>query len=101
MTFEHVLRDARYAVRDLRKKPGFASAIIVTLGLGIGANAAMFGIVDRLLLRTPPLLRDPEMVHRIYNSETYRGKERTGTVGRYVRFTDFTKWTSSFASTAG
>src|ERR1051325_3124193 len=101
MRFEHILRDARYALRDVRKKPGFAAAIIVTLAVGIGANAAMFGIVDRLLVRTPPLLRDPDSVHRIYYASTSRGKEFTGNVGRYVRFTDFTQFTKSFSSTAG
>src|SRR5215217_5655905 len=58
--------DVRYAVRGLRARPGFTIAVVLTLGLGIGANVAMFGIVDRLLLRAPPYLRDADRVHRIY-----------------------------------
>ena len=49
-------QDFRYALRGLRLKPWFAVAVILTLGLGIGANATMFGIVDRLLFRPPPFL---------------------------------------------
>src|SRR5688572_11794289 len=51
--------DLRYALRGLRTNPGLAAVVAITLGLGIGANATMFGIVDRLLLRPPPYLRDP------------------------------------------
>ena len=52
-------QDFRYALRGLRLKPWFAVAVILTLGLGIGANAAMFGIVDRLLFRPPTFLNAP------------------------------------------
>src|SRR5437867_2537191 len=94
-------QDLRYAIRGLRSKPGFTIAAATTLALGIGANATMFGIVDRLLFRPPALMRDPSTAHRVYLTDTYRGKERTFGVGRYVRFTDLTKWTRSFSSTAG
>lgn len=40
-------------------KPGFALAVVTTLALGIGANAAKFGIVDRMLFRAPNLMKDP------------------------------------------
>ena len=54
-----VLRDARYALRSLRKSPGFTMAAILMLGLGIGANAAIFQLLDAIRLRSLPV-RDPE-----------------------------------------
>jgi len=95
------LQDLRYAVRGLRAKPGFTAAVILTLGFGIGANSAMFGIIDRMLFRPPPLMADPATAHRIYVNQTVRGKERPGNVSMYARFTDLAKWTKSFSRTAG
>src|SRR5205823_3267696 len=66
-------QDFRYALRGLRLKPGFAIAVILTLGLGIGANATMFGIVDRLLFRPPTFLTAPERVGRLYIVRTIDG----------------------------
>ena len=45
------MTDVRYAVRWLRRGPGFAAAAILSLGLGIGFNTAIFAVVDALLLR--------------------------------------------------
>ena len=77
------LQDLSYALRGLRAKPAFTTAVILTFALGIGANAAMFSLVDRMLFRPPPLLKVPNQVHRIYGAETIRGKERIGTGGQY------------------
>src|SRR5262245_1640482 len=68
-------QDIRYALRRLRREPGFATAVILTLGLGLGANATMFGIVDRLLFRPPNFLIEPERVGRVYIPRTLRGTE--------------------------
>jgi predicted permease len=50
----------------MRKNPGFTAAVVLTLALGTGANATMFGVVDRLLLQPPAHLRSPDEVHRVY-----------------------------------
>ena len=59
-------QDFRYAARGMRKNPGFTAAVVLTLALGTGANATMFGVVDRLLLQPPAYLRSPDEVHRVY-----------------------------------
>jgi len=52
-------RDLRYALRAIRRSPGFAFIVVLTLGLGIGANTAIFSLMDQVLLRALPI-RDPE-----------------------------------------
>ena len=66
----NVGQDFRYAARGMRKNPGFTAAVVITLALGIGANATMFGVVDRLLLQAPAHLRSPDEVHRLYLTAT-------------------------------
>jgi hypothetical protein len=55
-------QDLGYTFRQIRRAPGFALAVIATLGLGIGANATMFGAIDQLLLRPPAHVDDPARV---------------------------------------
>src|SRR6185503_21390843 len=58
-------QDTRYTLRGLRLKPGFAAVVVIALALGIGANATMFDIVDRLLFRAPAYLIAPERTHHL------------------------------------
>jgi len=61
-----MLQDLRYALRTFARRPGLVTAAVVCLALGIGANATIFGVVDMLLFRPPPHVRDPGHVVRLY-----------------------------------
>lgn len=88
--FANVWQDLRYAARGIRRKPGFAVAVVVILALGIGANATMFGVVDRLLLRAPNYLVAPDRVHRLNMASLSNGQEVFDASTSYHRFRDLT-----------
>jgi predicted permease len=92
---ETLIQDVRYALRTLRKAPGFTLVALLTLGLGIGANTAMFSIVDGILLRPLPY-QDPSRVIAI--SET---TPKVGTVSvSYLDFLDWRRDSRSFSDMA-
>src|SRR4030081_2961701 len=92
-----LFQDIRYGFRMLLKNKGFTAVAVIALGLGIGANTAIFSLVNGVLLRPLPF-PDPERI--IY----FEGKNPTqGITDSNISFLDFTDWsqqTDLFASTA-
>jgi putative ABC transport system permease protein len=93
-SMDGIAQDLAYAMRSVRKRPGFAAVVIVTLGLGIGANAAVFGIVDGVLLEPLPYADSHQLVYMV---ETYRGQSRSVS---YLNFRDWRERSRSFQDVA-
>ena len=96
--FDAVRLDILVSLRALRREPLFAAGVILTFALGIGANATMFGIVDRLMLRGPAHVADASNVYRLYISinTAARGIVSTDVFG-YVTYAELRDHAKSFA----
>src|SRR6266576_674984 len=89
--------NVRYATRLLKKSPKFAATVVLTLALGIGANAAIFSVVSGVLVRRLPI-RDPQNVVVVHDQFPTLNLPRT-TVS-VLQFRDFSQRTDLFQSTA-
>jgi putative ABC transport system permease protein len=89
--------DLRYALRVLRKSPGFTTAAILTLALGLGANTVMFSVLNTVLVRPLPYPQ-PEQLVQIWETDSSRG-ETHGVVSPY-NFIDWHRQSRSFGAMA-
>src|SRR6185436_11236686 len=76
-TMKTLWEDLRVALRGLRRRPGFAAAVVGTLALGIGGNVALFSVVDGVLLRPLPY-PDPDRMVIVWENDRLRGTDREG-----------------------
>jgi putative ABC transport system permease protein len=89
---ENLARDAGYAARQLRKNPGFCAVTVITLALGIGANSAIFSVINTVLLRPLPY-RDPSRLTAV-GSDTKEADNG-------ISYKHFLSWRSQSLSFAG
>jgi predicted permease len=90
-------RDVAFSLRSLRRSPAFTLVAVLCLGLGIGANAAIFSVLNAVLLRPLPYA-EPERLVRAY--ETFSGGSRRGSVS-FANFLDWREQGSGFERLAG
>src|ERR687890_875713 len=81
-----LLKDVRFGVRTLVRQPGFAAVAVLTLALGIGANTAIFSVIDAALLRSLPYREPGRLVH-LWEAKRSRDFER-----REASYPDFLDW---------
>jgi predicted permease len=94
---DDVSNDLRYAARLLRRSPSFAAVAILTLALGVGANTAMFSVVNTVLLRPLPY-HDPDRLAMLWTADPKRDIHEEGT--SYPTFLNWRSQTRTFADMA-
>ena len=81
-------REIRHSARALRKTPGFTLIVVLTLGLGVGANAAIFSLMDQVLLRSLPV-KEPSRLVLLDGPGAFQGRTMNAQTFSYPMYTDF------------
>src|SRR6478672_2948400 len=81
-------RDVRYSLRAIRRSPLFAAVAILSLALGIGANTAIFTLMDQIMLRLLPV-KDPERLVMLYQTGAHNGSNMGPRMHSYPIYQDF------------
>jgi predicted permease len=93
-------QDIAYSFRSLRQQPAFSAIVVLVLALGIGANVTMFGIIDRLLLRAPAHVVEPERVMSLGLARNIDGNDRVQRSFSYVLYREMREATEAFSEVA-
>src|SRR5579872_126178 len=96
-SLERFWQDIRYGARVLGRSPGFSAVAIMTLAIGIGANTAIFSVIDGVLLRPLPF-HDPDRIVRLWESQPAKGVH--GNVVNAFNFLDWRERNRSFEQVA-
>lgn len=96
-----VLQEVSQAFRALRKRPGFASAALLTLAVGIGANVTVFSVINALLLRPLPFGDRSDRVVTLHSTHPMQAEDWDDSRLSYPDLVDVQRETSSFAGVAG
>lgn len=83
-----LLSDLRFALRTLRRSPLFTNIAILSLALGIGANTAIFTLMDQLMLRMLPV-KDPDSLVMLYQRGAHNGSNMGDRMHSYPIYKDF------------
>ena len=89
----NLVRDLRFAARTLRGSPGFTAIVLTTIALGIGANTAIFSVVNAVLLRPLPYAR-PQRLVAVYQTMPSQGISSNGV--SYLNYSDWAELARSF-----
>ncbi|HKP13612.1 MAG TPA: ABC transporter permease, partial [Blastocatellia bacterium] len=95
----NILQDVRYGLRVLAKKPGFTFVAVITLALGIGANTAIFSVVNAVMIRPLPYPQ-PEQLVKVFHAKPSTDLKGMPTIWSYPRFEVLRDSSQSFAAVA-
>src|SRR4029079_10478339 len=93
-------QDLTYSVRQHRRSPAYSAGVILTMALGIGANSTMFAVIDRIMLRAPAGITDPDRVVQIRWLRQRKTGPDTAAVMSYPSFAEFRAMTDVFSGVA-